>query len=123
MSNKPLKALSSPDIDLRLSSPVGMEEGIKQVILRRAGFEIFNTRPYHNYETWSDGYNVLGRRDGKAMSHEETARLVAGERSDHYLVIAGEDLDDAVRRFALSLQPELEQRRENAKVPRSGGKR
>jgi hypothetical protein len=25
------------------------------------GFEKFNTRPYHNYETWSNGYRVKGR--------------------------------------------------------------
>jgi len=25
------------------------------------GFELFNTYPYHNYETWSQGYRITSR--------------------------------------------------------------
>ena len=25
------------------------------------GFELFNTRPYHNYETWGQGYRITSQ--------------------------------------------------------------
>jgi hypothetical protein len=112
-----MKKLSDPDLDLRLASSVGMEQGIKQVIVRQCGFELYNTRPYHNYETWSDGYLVIGRRDGKAMTKEEASGVLLSSyrNSDEYLVVSREDMDEAVRAFALALQPELDARRENVK--------
>lgn len=33
------------------------------------GFELFNTRPYHNYETWSKGYRI--RANGITVSAED----------------------------------------------------
>jgi len=41
------------------------------------GFELFNTRPYHNYESWGDGYIV----------------------SDGIITVEAEDLDDALKLF------------------------
>lgn len=119
MSNKGLSQLADPDLDLRLSSSVDMEDGIKQIILRHCGFELYNTRPYHNYETWSDGYIVIGRRDGKAMTREEAQGLISNRADgEFYLSVSREDLDEAVRAFALQLQPELDKRRENVKAKR-----
>ena len=43
------------------------------------GFEAFNTRPYHNYETWGQGY-----------------RITAGN-----LTVIAEDLDVALERWRL----------------------
>jgi hypothetical protein len=73
MPNKP--KLHPFDEQLRQCFPIGMLTGTQIVIRKVIGFELFNTRPYHNYETWSDGYEVT---DGK------------------YLVRA-EDLDDAMQ--------------------------
>lgn len=102
MSNKSFDKLDRSDKTLRLSSAVGMESGVKQIILRMVGFEIFNTRPYHNYETWSDGYTVIGRRDQQAMSIEEAGKLIASGifYKEPYLSADGEDLDEACSRFS-----------------------
>lgn len=35
-----------------------MTDRIQIKLKRFTGFEIFNTRPYHNYETWSAGWNA-----------------------------------------------------------------
>ena len=45
------------------------------------GFEIFNTRPYHNYETWGDGY-IIQAFDDKGI-------VIATSRR--------EDLDEALK--------------------------
>lgn len=102
MSNKPMKSLDRSDLAIRRDTPVGMEDGIKQVIIRQVGFELYNTRPYHNYETWSDGYIVIGRRDGKAMTAEEAAKLLTDRRDrETYAISSREDLDDACAGFVL----------------------
>lgn len=46
------------DIEKFLSStfPTEMGMGDKVRLTFINGFELFNTRPYHNYETWSDGW-------------------------------------------------------------------
>lgn len=106
MSDKGHAKLDRADRALREGSHVGMESGIKQIILRHAGFELANSRPYHNYETWSDEYEVLGRADGKAMPHDEATGLVAtGWRpKSPYLSATAEDLDDACLRFVARLK-------------------
>jgi len=58
--------------------PVGMRDEIDIVIRLRCGFELQNTRPYHNYETWS---------------HEWQA--IQGDK----LVAAAENLDDLVKKL------------------------
>jgi hypothetical protein len=40
-----------------------------------SGFELFNTRPYHNYETWGDGYRITGR--GVTVEREDLDEAVA----------------------------------------------
>ena len=61
MPNKIWEDLNELDRAIRSARPVGMEVGDLLTITRIAGFELFNTRPYHNYETWSDGYVVEGQ--------------------------------------------------------------
>lgn len=60
MSNKSTEKLNAIDRIVRSVSPVTMFEGTKVVLSLVNGFEKFNTRPYHNYETWSDGWRVSG---------------------------------------------------------------
>lgn len=109
MSDKPYKELDNADMALRMATPVGMEEGVKQVILRHCGFEFYNTRPYHNYETWSDGYIIMGRKDGKAMSYEwfiEQYELPHSQRAELFVSVSAEDLDDAAIKFAKAVGQE-----------------
>ena len=79
MPNKDWKKLNPIDSVLRRLSPIGMYDGTKIKIELINGFELFNTRPYHNYETWSDGWRI-------------TDTLTA-------LMVQAEDLDDAVELF------------------------
>lgn len=44
----------------RRQIPVGQQAGIHLRIDKVVGFELFNTIPYHNYETWSTGFRVSG---------------------------------------------------------------
>ena len=55
-----------------------MTVGTVMVIEFISGFELFNTRPYHNYETWSQGWRVHGRG----------------------VFVEREDLDDAIKEWA-----------------------
>ena len=77
MSNKSWDKLNVLDQMIRRAKPTGMESKVKLTIEMICGFELFNTRPYHNYETWADGYRV----------------------SDGKITVEAEDLDDAIRRF------------------------
>ncbi len=49
------------DWTIRKAASCGMEDGTVMTIEFISGFELFNTRPYHNYETWSQGYRIKGR--------------------------------------------------------------
>ena len=76
MSNKYPHALSKEDILLRKAYPPTMSSPTTQVTINKiCGFELFNDRPYHNYETWSDGYSA----------------------EDDQFIVRAEDLDDCVR--------------------------
>ena len=75
MSNKAFNNLCDIDQWLRKAYPVGMRTGVDVTIQKIIGFERFNTRPYHNYETWSDGYRVF----------------------DDKFTVEREDLDDALK--------------------------
>lgn len=83
MSDKPREKLNSIDRDLRMAVPVvGFAPDHTQLVIEKiCGFELFNTRRYHNYETWSDGW-----------------RVTRGS-----LTVKAEDLDDAVRLFVEAL--------------------
>lgn len=75
MSNKPHNKLNVLDQMIRAVARCGMDEGVVVTIEFISGFELFNTRPYHNYETWSQGYRVTGRG----------------------VTVQREDLDDAIK--------------------------
>lgn len=60
MSNKAWNEILEIDRLIRKAKPAGMDDGVHVVIEYFSGFELFNTRPYHNYETWSSGYRVKG---------------------------------------------------------------
>ena len=81
MSNKNWHSIDELDRVLRRAFPAGMYTGVKVKIEMINGFELFNTRPYHNYETWSDGYQVT-------IYSTETGKPIFWAES--------EDLDDAI---------------------------
>jgi hypothetical protein len=85
MPNKSWDKLNSLDQMIRRTKPTGMESGVKLTIEFFCGFELFNTRPYHNYETWSDGYRI----------------------SDGKITVEAEDLDDALNLFIKRCQEKL----------------
>ena len=51
------------------------EDGTLLTISFVSGFEKFKTRPYHNYETWGDGYRIEGR--GAAVEKEDLDEAIA----------------------------------------------
>ena len=88
MSNKAFNKLNPIDRDLRKALPTGMRDGVDLTIEKVCGFELFNTRPYHNYETWSDGWRISGRD----------------------ITVSAEDLDDAVALWIRKYQAAREAR-------------
>ncbi len=82
MSNKAFYRINEIDKIIRQTKPAGMDDGVHVSIEYFTGFELFNNRPYHNYETWSGGYRVKG------MGVE----------------VESEDLDDAVRAWSVKVK-------------------
>ena len=59
---------------IRREIPPGTEtEPVELTIEYLTGFELFNTRPYHNYETFSTGWRVSGRGIKVEFEDLETA--------------------------------------------------
>ncbi len=84
MSNKDFNKLNELDRKLRTNFTVGMDTPHVRVKIELVnGFELFNTRPYHNYESWSDGYVLTDTETG--------------------VVYSSEDLDDAVNGFVFAV--------------------
>lgn len=83
MDKKP-EQLNPLDLALRRAlPPKGFTPNQVDVTIEKiSGFELFNTRPYHNYETWSDGYRVYGQG----------------------VDVKAEDLDDAIGAFLAALK-------------------
>ena len=83
MSDKPIELLWEADRIMRRLKPVTFTGNTvtKLTIELINGFELFNTRHYHNYEDWSDGYRV----------------------SDGVITVEAEDLDDALIKFEKKL--------------------
>lgn len=81
MSNKAHTKLTPTDRIIRetiaatRAKDVFGEEGTLLTVEFVSGFEKFNTRPYHNYETWGDGYRVEGRR--VAVEKEDLDEAIA----------------------------------------------
>ena len=87
MSNKKFSKLNILDQMIRKELPATMNDGVHLTIEFFSGFEIFNTRPYHNLETWSDGYKLT---------------------DDQGYTASGEDLDEAVQKWVLKRNCEHE---------------
>lgn len=122
LPNKTWDKLNPIDLDLRLVNSVGMEDGVKQLIVRVCGFELFNTRPYHNYETWSDGWHVFGRRDGKAVPYDQMWEAYRNRtrNKDIYILVSREDLDDAINEFIKSIYPKDDLKNRRTRIIRAG---
>jgi len=90
MSDKPFSSLNIIDQTLRkiTGSPSPDNTGTQIVIEKICGFEYFNTRPYHNYEDWGDGY---------AITMPNIILNWAGNKRP--LQVEAEDLDDAVAKL------------------------
>lgn len=78
MSDKGWKNLTKTDQRIRKMSPNrGMtdrtEPQIRITLIR--GFELFNTRPYHNYENWSDGYTAEAFWEGYIVAYASAEDL------------------------------------------------
>ena len=94
MSNKVRSKLLKADRIIRDLSPnKGMTNGtnpqIRITLIR--GFELFNTRPYHNYEDWSDGY--------EAEAFDGDGNVIAQA--------SAEDLDDVLKELGRKLKHSL----------------
>src|SRR5688500_4637115 len=85
MSDKHWNKLNELDQLIQRTLRLGMDDGTFLKIEYIYGFEKFNTRPYHNYETWAGGYRV-----------SDTITNISVER---------EDLDDAVKAWANKAGP------------------
>lgn len=86
MSDKAFSKLTPTDQIIRQTisatrESVMGEDGTLLTISFVSGFEKFNTRPYHNYEAWGDGYRIEGRG----------------------VTVEREDLDDAIREWYLQV--------------------
>ncbi|MGE3341531.1 MAG: hypothetical protein AB7J46_06580 [Candidatus Altimarinota bacterium] len=85
MPNKKFDQLNPLDRMIRKGiGGLGMTDGTFLKIEFVYGFEKFNTRPYHNYETWAGGYRITDERNGITLERE--------------------DLDDAIAEWAEELQ-------------------
>lgn len=80
MSDKPFDKLNVLDQTIRRTLRLGMDDGVFLTIEYIHGFEKFNTRPYHNYETWSGGYRITDPKLPRPIERE--------------------DLDDAIKAWA-----------------------
>ena len=92
MPNKPHLQLILLDRVLRIIHPTGMRDEIDCTVTieKHTGFELFNTRSYHNYETWSSGYYLTYKDSNKEIK------------------VHIEDLDDAMNTLAQKLIKEFE---------------
>lgn len=79
MSNKSFESLNILDQKMRRAFPVGMDTPKVRVTIELLnGFELFNTRSYHNYETWSDGYRVTDNISGISYESEDLDDAIDG---------------------------------------------
>jgi hypothetical protein len=88
MSNKRFEQLYPTDWIVRVAKPTAMVDGTRLVIEFISGFEKFNTRPYHNYETWGQGWRITD--------------------PEHDVVVEQEDLDDALKLWRKRIGKPLE---------------
>lgn len=92
MSDKPWNKLNELDQLIQRTLRLGMDSGTFLKIEYVYGFELFNTRPYHNYETWAGGYRVTDTITNT--------------------IVQREDLDDAVKAWATLAGPIIDKLRD-----------
>jgi hypothetical protein len=83
MSDKAFGKLNEIDQAIRRELPTGMNNGVHLTIEFFSGFEIFNTRRYHNYETWSDGYRVKDDQGYEAQGEDLDQAIAAWVKQRH----------------------------------------
>lgn len=71
MSNKRFERLWEIEQIIRKAKPGGMKNGVLLKIEYITGFELFNTRPYHNYETWSQGWRITDPENDIRVEKED----------------------------------------------------
>lgn len=71
MSNKAWDKINELDRLIQRTLKLGMDSGTFLKIEYIYGFEKFNTRPYHNYETWAGGYRVTDTRNNVVVERED----------------------------------------------------
>lgn len=84
MPNKDWDEINPLDRLIRRTLKLGMDSGAFLKIEYVYGFEKFNTRPYHNYETWAGGYRITDERNDISLERE--------------------DLDDALQAWATQVE-------------------
>lgn len=102
MPNKEWKKLNPLDQLIQRTLRLGMNVKATYLTIEYIyGFELFNTRPYHNYETWSGGYRVTDTRNDVKVERE--------------------DLDDALRAWATAVNKTREVDLEDENARNGGG--
>jgi hypothetical protein len=86
---KSFKELNTIDQQIKRLFTTGMFDGLQLRIELKCGFELFNTRAYHNYETWSHGYYASIPENNESKIRE--------------IRVEAEDLDVLVHRLSESL--------------------
>ena len=71
MSNKTFDKLYPTDQIVRRTTRVGMYDGTRLTLEFISGFEKFNTRPYHNYESWGQGWRITDPEAGITVERED----------------------------------------------------
>jgi hypothetical protein len=96
MSDKPFNKLCDVDKRIRMLFPTMMWDNDETICTIEffGGFEFFNSRPYHNYENWSEGY-----------------RIKADKRFGN-IAVTSEDLDDALAKFEAKIIKYKEENKE-----------
>lgn len=68
--------LSDMDIIVPWKLGLGMSDGTFLKLEYIYGFEKFNTRPYHNYETWAGGWRVTDEKNGITFEEEYLEKAI-----------------------------------------------
>jgi len=82
MDGKGFGELNELDQRLKRAFRTGMMSRARVTIQLTTAFEQFNTRAFHNYETWSSGYHALIHEDDAPEGVEEWERRVEAEDLD-----------------------------------------
>jgi hypothetical protein len=70
VSDKPWDKLSSVEQRVNRVYCASMTDRVQITLERFTGFEIFNTRPYHNYESWAAGWRASDAWGNRASAED-----------------------------------------------------